>query len=63
MIVLHLVSSSPMQGDIEGVNRVGRAQAGVLNPDQVSDSPPPLPMVHRGTRIKHQTDFYKAGVD
>ena len=52
-----------MQGDIEGVNRVGRAQSGVPNPDQVSDSPPPLPMVRRGIRIKHQTDFYKTGVD
>ena len=58
-----LGSSSPVQGDIEVVHQIGRAQAGVLNPDQVADSPPPLPTVRRGSRIKHQTDFYQAGVE
>ena len=58
-----LGSSSPLQGDIEGVHRVGQAQAEVLYPDQVADSPPPPPTVRRGTRVKNPTNFYQAGLD
>ena len=56
-----LGSLSPLQEGCEGVHRVGqRAEAEVLCPVQVADSPP---TVRKGTRIRHKTDIYQAGLD
>ena len=60
-----LGSSSPVQGDVEGVHRdqVGQTQAEVLVPVQTADCPCQPPTVRQGTRIKHPTYFYQAGLD